>query len=78
MYSFTSALVRKRIGRPMKPPMQSQSSAQPVPSIASEEVDELSSDIFTESVDITKSKKIFNDMSGNIDINFVLNICNFV
>ncbi|XP_018356233.1 PREDICTED: dynactin subunit 4 isoform X1 [Trachymyrmex septentrionalis] len=54
MYSFTSALVRKRIGRPMKPPMQSQSSAQPVPSIASEEVDELSSDIFTESVDITK------------------------
>ncbi|KAG5339367.1 DCTN4 protein, partial [Acromyrmex heyeri] len=54
MYSFTSALVRKRIGRPMKPPLQSQSSAQPVPSVASEEVDELPSDIFTESVDITK------------------------
>jgi len=62
----------------MKPPMQSQLSAQPVPSVASEEVDELPSDIFTESVDITKSKKIFNNMSGNIDINFVLNICNFV
>lgn len=57
MYSFTSALVRKRIGRPMKPPIQSQSSAQPPPSVASEEVDELPSDIFTESVDITKSKK---------------------
>ncbi|XP_011695982.1 PREDICTED: dynactin subunit 4 isoform X1 [Wasmannia auropunctata] len=54
MYSFTSALVRKRIGRPMKPPLQSQSSAQPVPSVAREEVDELPSDIFTESVDITK------------------------
>ncbi|XP_018393235.1 PREDICTED: dynactin subunit 4 isoform X1 [Cyphomyrmex costatus] len=54
MYSFTSALVRKRIGRPMKPPMQSQLSAQPVPSVASEEVDELPSDIFAESVDITK------------------------
>ena len=78
MYSFTSALVRKRIGRPMKPPMQSQLSAQPVPSVASEEVDELPSDIFTESVDITKSKKIFNNMNGSIDINFVLNICNFV
>lgn len=54
MYSFTSALVRKRIGRPIKPPMQSQTSAQPVPSAASEEVEELPSDIFTEPVDITK------------------------
>jgi len=74
MYSFTSALVRKRIGRPIKPPMQSQSSAQPVPSVANEEVDELPSDIFTESVDITKSKKAFNDMSGKIDVDLVLNV----
>lgn len=54
MYSFTSALVRKRIGRPIKPPTQSQSTAQPAPSVASEEVEELPNDIFTESVDITK------------------------
>lgn len=56
MYSFTSALVRKRIGRPIKPPVQSQSAAHPVPSVASEQVEELPSDIFTESVDITKGK----------------------
>lgn len=60
MYSFTSALLRKRIGRPLKPPMQSQSTAQPVPSIATEEIEELSEDIFTESIDITKSKKVCN------------------
>ncbi|XP_014468506.1 PREDICTED: dynactin subunit 4 [Dinoponera quadriceps] len=54
MYSFTSALVRKRIGHPIKPPAQSQSTAQPAPSVASEEVEELPSDIFTEPVDITK------------------------
>lgn len=66
MYSFTSALVRKRIGRPIKPPIQSQSSAHPVPSVASEEVDELPNDIFIESVDITKSKKTFNNISGNM------------
>jgi dynactin-4 len=54
MYTFTSALVRKRIGRPIKPPVQSQSAAHPTPSIASEDVEELPSDIFTESVDITK------------------------
>lgn len=59
MYSFTSALVRKRIGRPTKPPMHSQSTAQPTPSVASEEVEELPSDIFTEPVDITKSKEVF-------------------
>jgi len=66
MYSFTSALVRKRIGRPIKPPIQSQSSAHPAPSVASAEVDELPNDIFTESVDITKSKKTFNNVSGNM------------
>ena len=54
MFSFTSALLRKRIGRPLKPPMQSQSTAQPVPSVATEEIEELPDDIFTESVDITK------------------------
>ncbi|XP_019887859.2 dynactin subunit 4 isoform X1 [Ooceraea biroi] len=54
VYSFTSALVRKRIGRPIKPPVQSHSAAHPVPSTASEEVEELPSDIFTEPVDITK------------------------
>jgi len=54
MYSFTSALVRKRIGRPIKPPVQSQTAAHPAPSVASEDVEELPSDIFTESVDITK------------------------
>lgn len=59
MYSFTSALVRKRIGHPMKPPTQSQSTTQVptcriTPSIASEEVEELPSDIFTEPTDITK------------------------
>lgn len=79
MYSFTSALVRKRIGRSMKPPIQSQSSAQPAPSIASDEVDELPSDIFTKSVDITKSKKIFNSVSHSIDIfNLVLTMYIFV
>lgn len=57
MYSFTSALVRKRIGHSIKPPTQSQSTAQPVPSVASEEVEELPSDIFTEPVDITKREK---------------------
>jgi len=74
MYSFTSALVRKRIGRPIKPPMQSQSSAQPVPSVANEEVDELPSDIFTESVDITRSRKAFNDMNKSVDVNLVFNV----
>ncbi|XP_020287273.1 dynactin subunit 4 isoform X2 [Pseudomyrmex gracilis] len=54
MYSFTSALVRKRIGRPIQPLAQSQSTAQPVPSVASEEVEELPNDIFSESLDITK------------------------
>ncbi|KAM0731702.1 Dynactin subunit 4 [Formica fusca] len=54
MYSFTSALLRKRIGRPLKPPMQSQSTAQPVPSVATEEIEELPGDIFTEPLDITK------------------------
>ncbi|EFN61229.1 Dynactin subunit 4 [Camponotus floridanus] len=54
MYSFTSTLLRKRIGRPLKPPMQSQSTAQPVSSIATEEIEELSEDIFTEPIDITK------------------------
>lgn len=60
MFSFTSALLRKRIGRPLKPPMQSQSTAQPVPSVATEEIEELPDDIFTESVDITKGTKICN------------------
>lgn len=60
MYSFTSTLLRKRIGRPLKPPMQSQSTAQPVSSIATEEIEELSEDIFTEPIDITKSKKVCN------------------
>lgn len=59
MYSFTSALVRKRIGRPIQPLTQSQSTAHPVPSVASEEVEELPNDIFSESLDITKSKQIF-------------------
>lgn len=67
MFSFTSALVRKRVkefvvyvnGRPLKQPTQPQSSAQPAPSVANEEVEELPSDIFTEAVDITKSKKVF-------------------
>lgn len=58
MYSFTSALVRKRIGRPIKPPIHSQSTAQPVPSVASEEVEELPQELFTETIDITKSKNI--------------------
>lgn len=60
MFSFTSALLRKRIGRPLKPSMQSQSTAQPVPSVATEEIEELSDDIFTEPVDITKGRKICN------------------
>lgn len=60
MYSFTSALLRKRIGRPLKPPMQSQSTAQPVPSVATEEIEELPGDIFTEALDITKGKKTCN------------------
>lgn len=66
MYSFTSALVRKRIGHPIKPPAQSHSTAQPVPSTASEQVEELPNDIFTEPVDITKRKKRFQCTLPNV------------
>lgn len=75
MYSFTSALVRKRIGHPIKPPTQSYSTAQPPPSIASEEVEELPSDIFTELVDVTKREELFSfwymirDRHENIALN---------
>lgn len=52
--------------------MQSQTSAQPVPSAASEEVEELPSDIFTEPVDITKSKFSMIWTMYSIDVDFVL------
>lgn len=53
LFSMTSAMVRKRIGRPTEPPTQLQCD-QPPPSVASEEVEELPAEIFTEPVDITK------------------------
>lgn len=52
---MTSAMVRKRIGRPAKPSSQLQCD-QPPPAVASEEVAELPPDIFTSPVDITKSE----------------------
>ncbi|XP_003699436.1 dynactin subunit 4 [Megachile rotundata] len=54
MLTMTSAMIRKRIGLASEPPMHSQSTDEPPPSIATEEVEELSPEIFTEPVDITK------------------------
>ncbi|XP_031845474.1 dynactin subunit 4 [Nomia melanderi] len=53
MFTITS-LVRKRIGYPSYTPTKDQSSDQPPPSVASEEVEELPADIFTAPVDVTK------------------------
>ena len=54
-------MARKRAGRPAIPqPQTAQTSDQPPPSIASEEVEELPTDIFTKPVDITKSDKHYN------------------
>ena len=53
LFSMTSAMVRKRIGRPAKPSSQLQCD-QPPPAVASEEVAELPPDIFTSPVDVTK------------------------
>ncbi|KZC03974.1 PREDICTED: dynactin subunit 4 [Dufourea novaeangliae] len=54
MFTITSAMVRKRIGHPSETPAKNQSSDQPPPSVASEDVDELPAEIFTDPVDITK------------------------
>lgn len=47
-------MVRKRIGRPTA--SSTKSSDEPPPAVASAEVEELPENIFTEPVDITKSK----------------------
>ncbi|XP_053978943.1 dynactin subunit 4 [Hylaeus anthracinus] len=54
MLTITSAMVRKHIVDAVKPPALTQSSDHPPPSVASEEVEELPAEIFTEPVDITK------------------------
>lgn len=51
-------MVRKRIIHHTDPPARTQSSDNPPPSIASEEVEELPAEIFTDPVDITKSKHL--------------------
>ncbi|XP_043579699.1 dynactin subunit 4 isoform X1 [Bombus pyrosoma] len=52
MFRITSAMVRKRIGHPTKP--ATESTDQPPPAVASIEVEELPTDIFTKPVEITK------------------------
>lgn len=52
--SITSAAVRKKINRRIIPQAPTQSSAQPQPAVASEDVEELPLDIFTKEVDINK------------------------
>lgn len=54
MFRITSAMVRKRIGHPTKP--ATESTDQPSPAVASTEVEELPIDIFTEPIEITKSR----------------------
>lgn len=53
-------MARKLSGRPSVPQPQAQTSDQPPPSVASEEVEELPADIFSKTVDITKSKDCLN------------------
>lgn len=53
--SLTSAMIRKRIViKSMKPSTPIASTIQPTPSIATDEVEELPPEIFTDSVDVTK------------------------
>ncbi|XP_043264754.1 dynactin subunit 4 [Colletes gigas] len=54
MFTITSAMVRKRIGQAAETPTRTQSNDHPPPSVASEEVEELPAEIFTDPVDITK------------------------
>ncbi|XP_048512892.1 dynactin subunit 4 isoform X2 [Athalia rosae] len=51
-FGMSSVMIRKRAG--LRPPSESQSSDYPLPAIASEDVEELSPDIFTRPLDITK------------------------
>ncbi|XP_015600489.1 dynactin subunit 4 [Cephus cinctus] len=53
-FGLTSAMVRKRAGKPLEPKSLIQHSDQPAPAVANEEVDDLPAGIFTEAVDITK------------------------
>ena len=57
MFRITSAMVRKHIGHPAKP--TNESTDQPSPAVASTEVEELPTDIFTEPVEITKSERLY-------------------
>ena len=54
-FGITSSMARKRAGRTPELQSQTQSSDQPQPSIASNEVEELLPELFTKSIDITKS-----------------------
>ena len=51
-------MARKRAGRPPLPQPKFQQSDRPSPAIATEEVEDLPEDIFTETIDITKSKSL--------------------
>ncbi|XP_033230347.1 dynactin subunit 4 [Belonocnema kinseyi] len=53
-FGLTSAMARKRAGRPPLPQSKFQQSDRPSPAVASEEVEELPEDIFTAPLDITK------------------------
>ncbi|KAJ8676679.1 hypothetical protein QAD02_012466 [Eretmocerus hayati] len=53
-FGITSAIARKFAGRPSLPQSQTHTGDQPPPSEASDDVDQLPSDIFTKPVDITK------------------------
>lgn len=52
-------MAHKRVGRPPLSEPKYQESNRPEAALAIENVDELPDNIFTEPVDITKSKKIF-------------------
>lgn len=50
-------MARKRVGRPPLPEPKYQESNRPTSAVAIEKVEELPANIFTEPVDITKSKE---------------------
>ncbi|XP_043272413.1 dynactin subunit 4 [Venturia canescens] len=53
-FGLTVAMARKRTGRPAVPEEKWQTSDEPEPSVASEDVEDLPEEIFTKPVDITK------------------------
>ncbi|KAL7286951.1 hypothetical protein TKK_0018891 [Trichogramma kaykai] len=57
-FGITSAMARKRSGRPPLTQAQNQTVTTPTPSVAEENVDESLSDLFTKSIDITRTTTI--------------------